>query len=285
MRSRQLGISPAKIAIAVAVTIEAIAGTGGMKNVTGTRSAVAMVAVSPGTAPTKSPKMADARITHRTYGSNTSANACARTPAVSDSSYGSERPPLEHAPRQRHAQELVEREMDQQRGDDRDGHGHAPRCTEQPHPQREQQEPGDVEAQSIYGEDVDHQPAEQCGDAGSRPGATEPFRGRDPRRAFAHSGGNEQHAASPEARRDQAGKPGGAELLARHRRESLDMPEDDPGEDDERRARQRIADSYLASPTAFNAPPRLASEAAMNLVVPSASAQTTPKPRLAMNSL
>src|SRR5947207_3575657 len=189
MRSRQLGISPAKIAIAVAVTIEAIAGTGGMKNVTGTRSAVAMVAVSPGTAPTKSPKMADARITHRTYGSNTSANACARTLAVSDSSYGSERPPLEHAPRQRHPQELVEREVDHQCGDDRDRHGHAPRCTEQPHPQREQQEPGDVEAEGIDGKHVEHEPAEQCRDARARARATDPLRSRDPRRAFAHAGG------------------------------------------------------------------------------------------------
>ena len=41
MRSRQPGMSPEKIAIAVAVTIAAIAGIGGMKNVTGTRSAVA----------------------------------------------------------------------------------------------------------------------------------------------------------------------------------------------------------------------------------------------------
>src|SRR5438309_2137747 len=47
MRSRQLGMSPAKIAIAVAVTMEAMAGTGGMKKVTGTSSAVAMVAVRP----------------------------------------------------------------------------------------------------------------------------------------------------------------------------------------------------------------------------------------------
>src|SRR5919108_561503 len=73
MRKRQLGMSPAKIAIAVAVTIEAIAGTGGMKNVTGTRSAVAIVAVRPGTAPTKRPNNAEARITQRTYGSKTSA--------------------------------------------------------------------------------------------------------------------------------------------------------------------------------------------------------------------
>src|SRR5258706_3200917 len=285
MRSRQLGISPAKIAIAVAVTIEAIAGTGGMKNVTGTRSAVAMVAVSPGTAPTKSPKMADARITHSTYGSNTRANACARTLAVSDSSYGSERPPFEHPPRQRHAQELVEREVDHQRGDDRDRHGHAPRRAEQPHPQSEQHDAGDMEAHGIYGEDVDHQPAEQCRDAGARPRATEPLWRRDPRRALVPAGGDQQHAASPESRRDQARKPGRAELLALHRPEPLDVPEDDAGEDDERGARQRIADFYLPSPTAFNPPPRLTSEAAMNFVVPSASAQTTPKPRLAMKSL
>jgi len=56
-------MSPAKIAIAVAVTIDAIAGTGGMKKVTGTSSAVAIVAVRPGTAPTKRPKAADARMT------------------------------------------------------------------------------------------------------------------------------------------------------------------------------------------------------------------------------
>jgi hypothetical protein len=40
---RQPGMSPEKIAIAVAVTIAAIAGIGAMKNVTGTRSAVAIV--------------------------------------------------------------------------------------------------------------------------------------------------------------------------------------------------------------------------------------------------
>ena len=55
MRSRQPGMSPEKMAIAVAVTIAATAGTGGMKKVTGTSSAVAMVAVSPGTAPTNRP--------------------------------------------------------------------------------------------------------------------------------------------------------------------------------------------------------------------------------------
>ena len=47
MRSSAPGMSPEKIAIAVAVTIAAIAGIGGMKKVTGTSSAVAIVAVRP----------------------------------------------------------------------------------------------------------------------------------------------------------------------------------------------------------------------------------------------
>ena len=39
------------------------AGTGGMKKVMGTSSAVAIVAVSPGMAPTKIPNTAEARMT------------------------------------------------------------------------------------------------------------------------------------------------------------------------------------------------------------------------------
>ncbi len=66
MRSRQPGMSPAKIAMAVAVTIAAIAGTGSMKKVTGTSSAVAMVAVSPGIAPTNSPNAAEPKMTSST---------------------------------------------------------------------------------------------------------------------------------------------------------------------------------------------------------------------------
>ena len=59
----------------MAVTIAAIAGIGAMKNVTGTSSAVAMVAVNPGTAPTNNPNNDAANITHRLYGSNTIWNA------------------------------------------------------------------------------------------------------------------------------------------------------------------------------------------------------------------
>src|SRR5688500_19542997 len=104
MRRRAPGISPEKIAMALAVTMAAIAGTGYMKKVTGTSSAVAIVAVRPGTAPTKSPNAAEPRITQSTYGSKTSFNA-------------SKSILLEQAPWQRNAQQLVERKMDRDGGD------------------------------------------------------------------------------------------------------------------------------------------------------------------------
>src|SRR5436190_9325120 len=125
MRSRQPGMSPEKIAIAVAVTIAAIAGTGAMKNVTGTSSAVAIVAVRPGTAPTNSPKSDAASITKMLYGSNTIANACAQAGLIDSPSRPRRRPRLpcdagQHAPRQRNLQYLVEAVVDQQRNRDGD---------------------------------------------------------------------------------------------------------------------------------------------------------------------
>ena len=75
IRSRQPGMSPEKIAIAVAVTIVAIAGIGSMKNVTGTSSAVAIVAVSPGTAPTNRPNSDANSIGHSVFALNTIPNA------------------------------------------------------------------------------------------------------------------------------------------------------------------------------------------------------------------
>ena len=66
IRSSVPGMSPAKIAMAVAVTMAAIAGTGSMKKVTGTSSAVAMVAVRPGIAPTNMPKAAEPKMTSST---------------------------------------------------------------------------------------------------------------------------------------------------------------------------------------------------------------------------
>src|SRR5438309_11202668 len=116
MRSRQLGMSPAKMAIAVAVTIEAMAGIGAMKNVTGTSSAVAIVAVRPGTAPTNRPNTDAASITRIVYGANTADAACSQASITSPSPCDR----LEHAPRQRHAQQLVEGGVDGEREDDRE---------------------------------------------------------------------------------------------------------------------------------------------------------------------
>src|SRR5258708_34774341 len=142
-----------------------------------------------------------------------------------------------------------------------------------------------MKPERVGGEHVEHRPADEGGNASTRPRAMDPFGSGEPRRLLARTGGNQQGAADREADSDEARKPRRAELLARHRRESLDVPEDDPGEGDERSARQRIVDFYLASPTAFSAAPRLASDSAMNLVVPAGSAQMMPKPRLAMKSL
>src|SRR5216117_1313141 len=207
----------------------------------------------------------------------------ARTPARGRSR--SEGPSFQHTPRQWDAQQLVEREVNDQRGDQRHGKGDAPGSAEQAHPNSEQHDAGDMEAERVGGEHVEHQSADERGDARACARAMDPLGSRDPRRALAHPGADEQRAAQRETDGDQAGKPGRAEFLSRHRRESLDVPEDDPGEDDERRARQRIVELYLASPTAFSAAPRFVSESAMNFVVAAGSAHTTPKPRLAMKSL
>src|SRR5438105_13289353 len=108
MRIRQPGISPEKIAIAVAVTMAAVAGIGAMKNVTGTSKAVAIVAVNPGTAPTKSPKSDATTITIRLYGSSTSAKACNQASLIAISRRAA-RSPCElgqHTPWQRHLEQL-----------------------------------------------------------------------------------------------------------------------------------------------------------------------------------
>ena len=66
MRSSVPEMSPAKIAIALAAMIAPIAGTGSMKKVSGTSSAVAIVAVSPGSAPTTRPNTDASRMTRIT---------------------------------------------------------------------------------------------------------------------------------------------------------------------------------------------------------------------------
>src|SRR5258707_2507791 len=110
MRRRQPGMSPEKIDIAVAVTIAAMAGIGGMKKVTGTSSAVAIVAVSPGIAPTNRPNSDAASITTMLYGSNTIAKACAQGPLIVKCPFSAALPDesLQQTPRQRNLQQLVE---------------------------------------------------------------------------------------------------------------------------------------------------------------------------------
>src|SRR5678816_4406882 len=110
MRSRQPGMSPEKIAIAVAVTMAAMAGIGAMKNVTGTSSAVAIVAVRPGTAPTNSPNSDAPSMTERLYGANTAVKACSQASVTRGLARCSALPRerLQHTPGQGHAQQLVE---------------------------------------------------------------------------------------------------------------------------------------------------------------------------------
>src|SRR3954469_13074006 len=132
MRSRQPGMSPEKIAIAVAVTIAAIAGIGAMKKVTGTSSAVAIVAVSPGTAPTNRPNIDAPNITTMLYGSSTMPSACSH--ALLIAALRSPRDRLQHAPRQRHLQQLVEAIVDRERQHERER-----QCQHRPHAQHEHQ--------------------------------------------------------------------------------------------------------------------------------------------------
>src|SRR3970282_1554602 len=267
MRNRQLGMSPAKIAIAVAVTMDAIAGTGGMKKVTGTSSAVAMVAVRPGTAPPDRQYAADARITHSTYGSNTSANACERTvPLISEG------PALEQTPGERHAQRLVERQMDRQHGNQSYGEREAPRHAQRAHPVRQHHESDDVKPDALGEQDIEHQAGEHCNNCRPRLRPVDSRGRHEPRSARARSRDYEHQAADAQTGGDQAGKQRRSELLARHRREPLDVPEDDRSERGQCRARTRAVDLFLASPTALSAAPRLASEAAMNFAVPPGSA-------------
>ena len=126
MRSSAPGMSPEKIAIAVAVTIDATAGTGGMKKVTGTSSAVAIVAVSPGMQPTNRPYTAEAAITVEHVRvedelERLQVDVHAGRPFVDEVELVEDG---QHAPGQRDAQQLVEHEVDEEHRADRHRHRH-----------------------------------------------------------------------------------------------------------------------------------------------------------------
>src|SRR5206468_9534295 len=118
---------------------------------------------------------------------------------------------------------------------------------------------------------IEPEPSQHGEDTSSRTPFVHPSGPGEQRVAAAPAGEHEQHTAYHETGGDQAGKPCRAELLARHRRKALDVPEHHGAERDERRTGQRITDLYLASPTALSAAPRFASESAMNFEVPTAS--------------
>ena len=91
MRNSAPGMSPAKIAMATQVTIAPIAGTGSMKNVMGTSSATAMVAVRPGIEPTNSPKQAAMKMAASVSMRNTS-SAASRIASIAYHATGIRRP-------------------------------------------------------------------------------------------------------------------------------------------------------------------------------------------------
>src|SRR5690606_40843134 len=116
MRSRAPGRSPAKMAMATAVAIAASAATGGRKNVTGTSSATATVADTPGMAPVKRPNRQARKMTSRTSKVKTSSNAAARFCIMRL------QPAAQKTRGQRHAQRIDEHELERQRERDRE-HG------------------------------------------------------------------------------------------------------------------------------------------------------------------
>src|SRR6266513_1198394 len=195
------------------------------------------------------------------------------------------RPSVEYAPRQWDAQHFVKRQMEDQSTENRYRSGQAPRGAERAHPHREDQDPGDAKAERVGEQDVGDEPCEDRGNRAARAPPLQPLRHREERRVLTQAGANEQRTADCETDGDQSRKPCRAEFLARHGGKPLDMPEDERGECDQRRAGQRVVDLYFANPTALSAAPRSASDAAMNLAVSWGSAHTTPKPRLAMKSL
>src|SRR5882672_8659161 len=173
--------------------------------------------------------------------------------------------------------------MNHDRREYRDGQRKAPRRAQDPHPDDLDRERGEIEPEPVGSEDIEQQPGDDGRDPRDGSRASDPG-GEGNENIFPASRG-QQSPAQNQADGDQPREPRRAELLARHGREPLDMPEDDAAQRRERGAGQGIVELYLASPTALRAEPRFASEAAMNLAVSAGSAHTTPKPRLAMNSL
>src|SRR5215208_2823815 len=243
MRSIAAGMSPAKIAIAVAVTIAPSAGTGDMKKVTGTRSAVAIVAVRPGIAPTNMPKAADAKITQMTKGSKTRPSAVTKA-----SMAASLKDRIEPAAGQRHAHQVRKEVLDQDRRPERDRQRHDPAHAEAQEQRGEDHEGAEDEADGLRGQDV-----EQDGDEDER--EREPLArvggpgvGRQPALAGAlrlQAAPDEERAADDEPGAEQAREQRRAVFLAREGREARRQRDHDRGEDDEDRPVHGVVGAHL----------------------------------------
>src|SRR5262245_49317921 len=227
-------MSPAKIAIAVAATMAPSAGIGAMKNVMGTSSAVAMVAVRPGIAPTKMPKADDAKITHRTNGSKTSLTAATIT------SMRASQDCVQPAARQRHTQHGGKKPMD---GDRRHNRGQHRRneSNAQPNEQRQQEYKRDrYEAHRFGGEKIEKQQSQSHQETCHSPWISRPRREFKPWRASAprsKSIADEHSATQDQADAENAWKQRWAELLAREVGKSQCQRYHRKREHDEREAR------------------------------------------------
>src|SRR5437764_12480903 len=127
-----------------------------MKNVTGTSKAVAIVAVNPGTAPTKSPKSDARTITIRLYGSSTRAKACNQASLIAISRRAARSPCelAQHTPWQRHLEQLVKAEMNDHGDNERERKNPSRPDTENSEQRRKINHPGRNEPDRVDQEDV-----------------------------------------------------------------------------------------------------------------------------------
>src|SRR5688500_16115720 len=217
MRRSVAGMSPAKMAIAEQATIAPTAGTGSMKKVTGTRSAIAIVAVRPGIAPTNSPKIDAPRIVTMTSHWKTSPKACSIAFIAS--------PPhrCEQPPRQGHVELIHEEVMDCEGYRDRQDDGDQPADAEQAEHDEEDRHHRQDEAERVRRQDVEQDRGDGDDDVAQAVALARPVGPGDCRAAVVNAGGDQQDAAARQAGGNQCREDGRAILLARDVRKPCDQ--------------------------------------------------------------
>src|ERR1700682_6053991 len=255
MRIRQPGISPEKIAIAVAVTMAAMAGIGAMKNVTGTSNAVAMVAVSPGTAPTNRPKSEARTMTRRLYGSNTSTNACIQASLIAIPRGGprSPREPLQQAPWQRHPEHFVKAVMNDQRDHQRQRKDPSRPDAEDGEQRRKINRPGRNEPEQVDQKDVENIDTDDQHEREDVPRRAHPWLGAYPWRfadaaaASSKPGEDQDKRAGSQGDRDEPRKQRRADFLPGYVGKALDVNENGHAEQQQQRTPDGVVDFHAKS--------------------------------------